>query len=319
MTVTFRIVVATYKRPDDLGRFLEAILPELEAAQDCELVIVNDASHSPEYDAVLCANPGRYEYRVLEKNLGPSGARKAGLADATADYLICTDDDCVPTPYWLPWIRAYVTAHPSVDLIAGRTVSAIGKDAGSWQKLLDLRFTYPAPHSSSAGLVTAVTACSVMRRDAYVAVGGFPDDKRGAAEDSFLTQELLRGGCSYIVPPAVCTLHKANSSLREVRRRFRNYGAGGIDTVYAQQNWVLAETGADGRFFNGVKSARNKVRRLYAEQVPIGQSRMKRLVSWLILWFICLEYEWGWYTAFRAHRRRGLGPMPKRPEGFVRF
>ncbi len=321
MSPRFRIVVATYNRPDDLDLCLGALLRAIDGAQDCTLVIVNDASHSAAYDAVLRKHTGEYEYIVLPENLGPAGARKAGFADADEDYLICTDDDCIAPPFWLPWIRAYVAAYPEVDLIAGSTRSALTSGGSAWQRLLNIPTTYPRAHSTGYGLLTAVTACSVMRRDAYEAAGGFPDHLSGSAEDCYLTQEILNAGGSYVVPEDIETCHKANTSLRDMRRRFRWYGKGSAQTVYSQQNWKLAATASDGSLRDALRSAHARATSInkHLNAKTPDRSWLTRVTSWAVNWIISLEYEWGWYRAIRVHRRNGHGPLPEEPKGYAKF
>lgn len=321
MSPKFRIVVATYNRPEDLNLCLGSLLKAIDGASDCKLVIVNDASHSQAYDAVLAKHPGNYDYIVLPENLGPAGARKVALAGATEDYLICTDDDCIAPPFWLPWIRAYVATYPEIDLFAGATRSALTEEGSVWQKILNLPSTYPKAHCTENGLLTAVTACSIMRRDAYEAAGGFPDHLSGAAEDCYLTQEILRVGGIYSVPADIETVHKANTSLKDLRRRFRWYGKGGVQTVYAQQNWKLAASTSDGSLGSAWYEVRARVRSLNqhfngADPRPNWFTvAAMRLLNWTIM----LEYEWGWSTTLRAFRRKGHGPLPKQPKGYVRF
>lgn len=317
----FRIVIATYRRPDDLARCLGALLPQIEACDECHLVIVNDASPSAAYDAVLARHPGDYDYIVLEKNAGPSVARRRGFEGADEDYLICTDDDCIPPPFWLAWIRAHVTASPEIDLFAGSTRSALTKDASAWQRLLNLPMSYPAAHIGQEGLLTAVTACSVMRREAYEAAGGFPSHIRGAAEDCYLTQAILRSGGCYAAPSEITTRHKANTSLREMRKRYRWYGKGGVQTSFAQDNWMLAETGSDGSLRDAWRTAKtraNKTSRAMALDTP-KTSWINKVAARFLLWVLFLEYERGWYEGMRQARKEGHTQLPQKPEGFALF
>jgi len=154
---SFRIGVPTYKRPYDLEKFLAAIADQIRDKQHISLVVVNDASHDEDYAKVISKYEDIVDYRIQEINKGCGPSRVAALENATEDYLVCTDDDCVPTEYWVEWMEALILANPDVDLFAGEIEPVWYKEPGLIDQILAIPESYPGPVMTECGLLTALS------------------------------------------------------------------------------------------------------------------------------------------------------------------
>ena len=317
---TFCLGVATYRRPHDLARFLRLIAPQVRRRPFVRLVVVNDCSHSPEYQAVIDPFADILDYRVQPENRGPGAARNAAFADATEDYFIATDDDCAPPPHWLDWVIAQVKTWPEADILCGQTKSFFDGKPSYWQAALDAGFTYPAPAFVKTELLTAVTANVVYKKAAFQRVGGFEDGLRGATEDCEITQSILDSGGSYLVDNDMTTGHLGNTSLRAIRRRFYGYGRDGAFNAVETGNWKLAGLGNDGSW----KSLRAHVRRRLTEYDLYGKGQipgadLQNGLTRLLYILVVFSYEAGWKAGRRAALQGAGKGMPKRPEISDRF
>lgn len=92
MRVSF--VVPTFRRPDVLRSTLTALLQVDYAAEDYEVVVVDDGSGDATADVVsaLAANDTRIRYHP-QQNSGVATARNNGARAATGELLIFLDDD----------------------------------------------------------------------------------------------------------------------------------------------------------------------------------------------------------------------------------
>lgn len=91
------VVVPTYNRA---GRLRHVLSPLLTDPAVIEIVVVDDAS-TDSTRAVLDAlrrENGRVRSLSLERNLGPAGARNAGVRAATCELVLLIDDDVVAAP-----------------------------------------------------------------------------------------------------------------------------------------------------------------------------------------------------------------------------
>ena len=160
------VVIITRDRPDDLARTLGRLhaLPERPT-----VLVVDNGSR----DGVRTGFP---EVVVLrqERDLGAAG-RTAGVLAATAPYIAFCDDDSWWEPGSLSAAADLLDAHPDVALLAARVELAGGRLEPTCAAMAR------APLTGRPGLpgppVHGFVACgAVVRRDAYLAAGGFEPD-----------------------------------------------------------------------------------------------------------------------------------------------
>lgn len=120
------VIVTTYNRPDALGAVLAGF--EAQADQDFDLVVADDGSTS-ETAAVIQDYQRRSKGSVRhvwqeDRGFRAAAIRNRAIAATTADYVIFTDGDCIPS-------RQFVQAHkhlaePGYFLGANRVLLSAG-------------------------------------------------------------------------------------------------------------------------------------------------------------------------------------------------
>ncbi len=310
---SFCIGVPTYKRADDLERFLTAIRPQLSGKSNVRLVVVNDASHDAAYQALVERFEGLFEYHVLAENAGPAMARQASFSGAVEQFLVMTDDDCIPGPDWLDYLEAIVTADPEIDLIAGNVEPVWHSKPGVFARLISARSNYPGPVVTDHGLLTAVGANCAIRRSLFEQIGGYEPELSVAAEDCCLTQRAIKAGGRHLVAWHWLTGHKAETSLSEISRRAFNYGFGSVQYTLLDQDWVLAEMCSEGSLASAFQTVRRKVRTQWSECRAGGH-------SWLIsVSFSCIsilksvQFERGWRKGLTTFSKEYGCELPQQP------
>ncbi|MCG8324650.1 MAG: glycosyltransferase, partial [Thiotrichales bacterium] len=118
--VTLSVIIPTYQRPDALNRILASLGEQITRNPEYNVIVVNDGSHNRAYANVLAKHP-YVNYVTHENNRGGGAARNTGARQATGRYLVFTDDDCIPTPYWLDFLVAIIHEYPWLAAIAGPT------------------------------------------------------------------------------------------------------------------------------------------------------------------------------------------------------
>ena len=209
------VVVPTYNRPEAIARCVRAL--QEQDVDDLEIVVVDDGSPEP----VASLPEGRHELRLLRQdNAGPATARNTGVAAARGELICLTDDDCRPHP---GWARAYAEAASSAPgLMAGRTVNAVEDSifSAASQDMADY-LTRNGP-----GAEFAPSNNLAIRREQYLAIGGFPTHfQKAAGEDrAFCASAVERFGPVRHVEAVV--EHDHALDLRGFWRQHRNYGHG---------------------------------------------------------------------------------------------
>ncbi len=156
MPLTATVVIATRDRPSDLARCLHA-LDAQEGAAAFEVIVVDDGSEPP----VAQQLGGRMDLRVIRTpGIGPGLARNAGVAAASGDLILFTDDDVVVDPRWIEHALAHVDANPGDAGVEGVVRSP------PWDPLYEYSIETSAPGHH--------WTCNIAyRRSVLLTVGGF--------------------------------------------------------------------------------------------------------------------------------------------------
>jgi glycosyltransferase involved in cell wall biosynthesis len=274
---TLSIAIATHKRPEGLRRLLEALVPQVDGFSGREILVLNDGSHDPAYDAVIADFAGKLTYIVGEANLGVAAVRHALCRRAAGDYVVITDDDCVPPPWWLDWLAARLADAPELDVIAG-ICKPLWPARRSFFARVQAQFRfYPMPDRTPDG-VRFVTANVAIRRSLVAQLDGFAGHvpATGAGEDTKLSLRLVRGGARAEIDSNWYVHHEVGDGFRNNLRRYWRYG-------YA--NAVMLDSTAS-----------------YSVHMPLREATWRRLPR---LWwkeFRQLHREAGGFSRYRLPR-----------------
>jgi len=221
---TLSVLVCTYRRPDGIEALLAALVPQVIGNPAREIVVVNDGTHSAQYEAALEPFMPFIRYHPLEENVGVAAARNVSASLARKDYIVFTDDDTVPPSSWLDWLSMLLIEHPELDVVAGTTVALLPDKPGF---LANVRATHRLLPSTedSGGTIIFATANVAIRRKLFEDLGGFGfPDFVGAGEDTELATRLSRRGVRSKFDPGWTTQHEVSESFLALCRRFRHYG-----------------------------------------------------------------------------------------------
>ena len=307
----YRIIVPTHKRPRDLKRFLEALGPLLATRPEFKLVVVNDGSHDGDYQAVIDGFAGEMTYIALAENLGISSARAAGLPGADEDYIVSTDDDCVPGPLWLDRIAALTKAHPGADIIAGFT-EPVARRPGWFRKLWN-RLPNASPESSvdNLGLVTAVTANAVYRRPFFLFGGPLDLDLQFAPDDYHVTQTALRNGASFRVEEGFLTGHMERENFRSYLKAQYRYGLAAAEYAVAFADQRLVGLFGEATVRQMVEKCRAGARRQWDAANQDGRRLPTRMLMAGLGGLGSTALQFGWFLGAKRYQRRLGKTLPE--------
>jgi glycosyltransferase involved in cell wall biosynthesis len=166
------------------GRTLIQTLASLHDEEPHELVIVNDGSTDADTLDVL-ARLREQGLRIIDQdNTGLPGARMTGVAATTAPYVLPLDADDGVVPGTLAVLADALDADPSLSLAWG-----------DQQLFGDVELVSPRAQALDPWAITYVNGlpvCTLIRRDALLAAGGW--QIRGGYEDWDLWMALAERG-----------------------------------------------------------------------------------------------------------------------------
>jgi GT2 family glycosyltransferase len=116
------VIVCTYNRAQLLKRLLESLSCQTAPVDTFEIVVVDDGSgdNTSEVCRMMMERMPNLKYLAMGSNSGLSAAGNRGTAAARGQYLLFTDDDCIPDPGWVEKMCAVLRDSP---LAAGTVVS----------------------------------------------------------------------------------------------------------------------------------------------------------------------------------------------------
>jgi mycofactocin system glycosyltransferase len=214
-------VVPVHDRPRELDRLLGSI------GAAGPVIVVDDASpRRAEVRAVAERHGARFV--PLEINVGPAGARNAGLRLVTTPYVVFVDSDIVLPPETVPTLLRHFT-DPRVAIAVPRITGLATPASSGWigryeqaRSSLDLG-ARPARIHPGTPVSWASTACTVARTDALRE--GF-DERMRVGEDVDLGWRAVRDGWRMRYEPSVHAAHEHRVRFGDWLLRKAVYGTG---------------------------------------------------------------------------------------------
>ncbi len=243
------LVSVLIRTHDGIDR-LRTLLPALDALayRDIE-VVLDDAANDggvAANDGGVAANDGlatRHPNRIIRSSTdGPSSARDGQTATAgSGEFLLLIDDDSIPAGnHVLGHMVALLQTDPSIAAVASRLIHPrrTGPANGAVTRAPDLTLAHrgvtfeirdgvprardlgsgedpigPAA-STPAELQVARTACLLVRRSAFEAVGGFTPGYDDDTQDVDLCLKLRANGGRIVYEPQATFWHEGSATTR---------------------------------------------------------------------------------------------------------
>jgi N-acetylglucosaminyl-diphospho-decaprenol L-rhamnosyltransferase len=205
------VVVATRNRRQ---RLMET-LPRHAAAT----VLVDNGSDDGSPEAVAAAFP-HVDVVRLGTNLG-AAARNTGVMRARTPYVAFADDDSYWTPGSLAHAAKLMDTHDRTALLAAHVL--VGR-AARVDPICDAMAAAPlgTPDGAPGPSVLGFLACAVVvRRDAFLAAGGFRPELFVYGEEALLAMDLAAGGWQLSYAPELTARHLPEPAGRDGAARRR--------------------------------------------------------------------------------------------------
>lgn len=194
---SFSIVIPTFRRQVELCQCLDCLVPYFQPlghacpSISVELIVSDDAA-DPQLRALLLQRYPWCRYTV-GPGRGPAANRNHGASQATGDWLVFTDDDCLPQP---GWIEAYARHSDQCDVLEGQTSAADRRT----------RLDQECPINQTGGYLWSCNFA--IRRQIFHQLGGFQSDFPVAAmEDVELNRRINQAGLLRLFVPSAEVKH----------------------------------------------------------------------------------------------------------------
>ena len=113
------VIIPTCHRPAALSACLQRLQPGAQSLPASQYqVIVTDDSHNHETE-ILVSQQFTWVHYTRGPQRGPAANRNHGARQAKGEWLVFTDDDCLPDPGWLQAYADAITQHPECRAFEG--------------------------------------------------------------------------------------------------------------------------------------------------------------------------------------------------------
>ncbi|MEU8124809.1 glycosyltransferase [Spirillospora sp. NPDC049024] len=217
------IVVATRDRAAELRRSLNH--------HTAPVIVVDNASSDGTPAAAEAA--GATVLR-LPSNRG-AAARNAGAQLAATRYVAFADDDSWWAPGSLERAVEILDAHPRTALLAARVLVGEEERLDPVSEAM-ARSPLGRPEDLPGPAVLGFLACSiVVRRDAYLGVGGFSDVLHFGGEEELLALDLAAAGWGLAYVPELVVHHHPAAAGRDPAARRRRQARNRVLTAWLRR------------------------------------------------------------------------------------
>lgn len=242
------VVVVNWNGERYLGDCLAAVLAQ--EPPPAEVIVVDNHSQDASRELVAARFPG-VTLLDVGANLGPGAARNRGLHAAHHELVVCVDNDVVLQPGTLAALQRTLAADPGTAMVQARSVLAQDPDVVHYDAadvhylgMLVLHNWY-RPRASAVAIDRPVSGgvglCFLVRKAAFLAVGGFNEPMFFFFEDNDFALRLCLRGYRVRVAADAVVLHRGGTeglSMRGEGARYperRTY-------LHSRNRWILLLT-----------------------------------------------------------------------------
>lgn len=215
MSHRLSVVILTHNRAAELRRTIQRMLalPEQPA-----IVVVDNASTDATREVVRNHFP-QVKLISLQQNIG-AAARNIGAREVQTPYVAFCDDDTWWESGSLPQAADLLDAHPQVAVLCARVLVGVENREDPTCALMA---NSPLPKGRLPGpaLLGFLAGAVVMRRNAFLAAGGYEARFFLGGEEALLSLDLAAHGWSVVYVPDLI-VHHYPSAQRDTgsRKRF---------------------------------------------------------------------------------------------------
>lgn len=207
------VVICTHNRANLLQRVLMSLAGQTLSPEQFEVIVVDDASSDNTLEVCQKMKQEMPNVRCVASavNLGTGKAAGLGVKSAKGEYLIFTDDDCIPQKDWVEHMRQSLGIYP---LVAGCVMSPADDFIRLCHNIAEF---HPFLPGRKAGPVDFIAGANMgIRRALFEELNGFTNEMTKAPDMRLVLKARQAGSQVYFVPEARVVHDHNRSRLAEI-------------------------------------------------------------------------------------------------------
>ncbi|MFN2531104.1 MAG: glycosyltransferase [Pyrinomonadaceae bacterium] len=220
----FSVIVPTYERPAQLRSCLRALTQVDYPKEKFEVILVDDGGTMSLENSVEQFRQGIDLRLFRQANAGPAAARNFGATHAAGEFLVFTDDDCMPASGWLRALAHQFAATPD-RIVGGRTLNALPANLCSEtsQLIIDVVYAHFNVRHDEATFFASNNFAMPAKR--FREMQGF-DETFMTSEDREICDRWRASRLGLTYAPDAHVYHAHHLTLRTLWRQHFAYGRG---------------------------------------------------------------------------------------------
>ena len=223
----YSIIIPVYNRPDEVNELLTSLSEQTFTG--FELVLVDDGSTKPCAEVVEKFRPHFPVRYIVKENTGRSDSRNVGMANATGDYFLFFDSDCILPPAYLETVNNLLN-DDYVDCYGGpdRELPTFSPMQKAINYAMTSFFTTGGIRGRKKNMKRFEPRTFNMgfSRNVFEQVGGF---KNMFGEDIDLCNRIRHAGFSIKLFPEAFVYHKRRVNLNKFYKQVFIFGQARIN------------------------------------------------------------------------------------------
>lgn len=243
LTPRVDIVVPTFNRPERLRRCLEALARQ--RFRDLHVIVVDDGSSPPAAPALLEKPIANLSLSVVRtaKNGGVAAGRNLGVMAGSAPLVGFIDDDIFADEDCIGTLVATLDKHPGPAAVMGSARAPADWQPTAWNlwewRTLETIYQRLRRGELKPSWRIYFSGISLLRREDYIAAGGF-DERIRRAEDIEFGARLEESGVTLLFNWDAIGWHYSERSFESWLSIARDYGRLQvvIDALHPRLDWL---------------------------------------------------------------------------------
>jgi glycosyltransferase involved in cell wall biosynthesis len=205
MSAYISVIICTYNRASLLSRVLSSLSKQSLSLERFEVIVVNDGSTD---DTSTVCNKMHIDipnlrHISMQRNVGLAAARNRGIEEAVGEYILFTDDDCIPSG---DWIERMGKTLETAKIVAGAVASTRANYVTLCHNIAQFHAFMPGRKAGPSEFIAG--ANMAFHRSVLKELGDF--DKEAGAEDTEMVLRAHLRGYPVLFAPDVLVTHAPN-------------------------------------------------------------------------------------------------------------
>jgi GT2 family glycosyltransferase len=220
-TPMLSVIIVSYNTRDMTLQCLDTLSCALEGISS-EVIVVDNGSNDGSVESIRKSNAGT---QVIENsgNIGFGAANNQGLEAAKGRFFLLLNSDAFPEPKAVHEMLSFLQRYPEAGVAGPRILNKNGSlqvscykfpsPSHAWKENLWLSRGYSDwPHDEVRAVEFVIGACMLVRREAYLDVGGFDEGFFMYSEEADWERRMRDRGWKVMFVPSARVTHLGGAS-----------------------------------------------------------------------------------------------------------